>query len=236
MSVCLSVSAAPCLSLPLSVCLSACLSVCLYVCPSVRLSICLVSVPSTAPPSPIFQASFLPVFLEGKFEDKALMLTWYGAITAFAGVASSLMGGYLTQLALSRSPAAAAWVAGTGSLLAAPLSVCLLYFSPSLEWAMIFFLCKVLVGECWGAPSLSIAQGMVPPSLAATGLASYMAFLTSVGTLGPLMVGAMHELGWGLDTLLFFSVTCPFVLAGLVFIGLAVANPDGFAPPQTFRV
>ena len=111
-----------------------------------------------------------------------------------------------------------------------------MYFSPSLEWAMIFFLCKVLVGECWGAPALSIDQSMVPPSLAVTGLASYIAFLTSVGTLGPLIVGALHELGGDLQTLLFFSVTCPFVVAGLVYICLAVTNPQGFDPPQTFRV
>jgi len=182
------------------------------------------------------QASFLPVFLESKFEDKALMLTCYGIITALAGVASSVLGGYITQLALPRSPAAAAWVAGIGSLLAAPMSVLLIFYSPSLKWAMIFFFCKVLVGECWGAPALSIAQSMVPASLAATGLASYMAFLTSVGTLGPLSVGALHELGGQLDTLLLCSVTCPFAIAGLIFLALAIANPDGFDPPQTFRV
>ena len=116
------------------------------------------------------------------------------------------------------------------------MSVCLFYFSPSLEWAMILFLCKVLVGECWGAPALSIAQSMVPPPLAVTGLASYIAFLTSVGTLGPLTVGYLHELGGDLQTLLFFSVTCPFVLAGLVYISIAASNPEGFDPPQTFRV
>jgi len=34
--------------------------------------------------------------------------------------------------------------------------------------------------------------------------------------------------GWDLGTLLFLSVTCPFLLAGLLFLSLALQNPDGY--------
>jgi len=40
----------------------------------------------------------------------------YGSITAVAGVTSSLLGGHITQRLLATSPAAAAWVAGVGSI------------------------------------------------------------------------------------------------------------------------
>jgi hypothetical protein len=61
-----------------------------------------------------------------------------------------------------------------------------------------------------------------------SGVASYLALLTLVGTLGPLVVGALHDRGWQLRTLLFVAVTCPFAGAGALFVGLALANPDGF--------
>ena len=61
-----------------------------------------------------------------------------------------------------------------------------------------------------------------------SGVASYLALLTLVGTLGPLVVGALHDRGWQLKTLLFVAVTCPFAGAGILFVGLALANPDGF--------
>lgn len=136
----------------------------------------------------------------------------------------------MTQLLLPRTAAAAAWVSGVGSLLAAPVSLGLLYGAGDLHTAMWFFLGKVLLGECWAGPALSIAQGMVPKKGGTSGLASFLAFLTFVGTLGPLVVGALHDRGWGLDTLLCLSVTCPFAVAGLLFVGLALNNPDGFLP------
>ena len=49
-------------------------------------------------------ASFLPVYLEGAYGHKTAMLASYGTITALAGLTSSLLGGYATQLLTPRSP------------------------------------------------------------------------------------------------------------------------------------
>jgi hypothetical protein len=49
-------------------------------------------------------ASFLPVYFEDQYTDKTFMLTWYGVITAVAGVASSLLGGYITQVSKKKIP------------------------------------------------------------------------------------------------------------------------------------
>ena len=48
-----------------------------------------------------------------------------------------------------------------------------------------------------------------------------------VGTLGPLIVGALHEAGWALNVLLLLFVSLPLALAGALFMGLAIANPEG---------
>ena len=71
-------------------------------------------------------------------------------------------------------------------------------------------------------------QSMVPKKGGTSAVASYLALLTFVGTMGPLVVGALHDSGWQLKTLLFLSVSCPFAVAGLLFVGLAMANSDGF--------
>lgn len=85
-------------------------------------------------------------------------------IVAGGGLASSLLGGYLSDLLAQRSKSDSSvrlWVPAIGSLLAAPLWLGFIY-SDSPQTSAAFLLAEYLAAECWVGPTLAGLYSAVP--------------------------------------------------------------------------
>lgn len=137
-------------------------------------------------------------FIFAKFpHSEAAFAGGNALIVSLGGVASTLLGGYLSDALAnpsdkSKRPISRCWVAAVGSFLAAPCWAGFL-LSNSPEQAALFLLLEYLTAECWFGPTLAALFNTVP--LRRRGVAQgVFSVLTALGTLGPLAVGSLSDL------------------------------------------
>ena len=168
-------------------------------------------------------------FIFDKFPgNEALFASANAFIIAIAGVLSSLVGGYISDAIAnpkdnSRRPYARAWVPAVGSLLAAPLWIAFVSVNDPIE-AAGFLLLEYLVAECWFGPTLAALFVVVPKER--RGLAQGLfSFLTAIGNIAPVIVGALAGGALGsyqLQDVLLYSVSGSYILCSLLFVNAAL--------------
>ena len=168
-------------------------------------------------------------FIFDKFPgNEALFASANAFIIAIAGVLSSLIGGYISDAIAnpkdnSQRPYARAWVPAIGSLLAAPLWIAFVSANDPIE-AASFLLLEYLVAECWFGPTLAALFVVVPKDK--RGLSQGLfSFLTAIGNIAPVVVGALAGGIFGsfeLQDVLLYSVSASYIICGLLFLNAAL--------------
>ncbi|MGB8169391.1 MAG: MFS transporter [Chthoniobacteraceae bacterium] len=139
----------------------------------------------------------------------------FGGITVFAGIVSTLLGGWLGDRLRSRIPGAYFLVSGCGMLLGFPATIAMLYLPFPLAWVAIFFAVFFLFLNI--GPANTALANVTPPSMRATAFALNILFIHALGdALSPPLMGWMKDHGsWNLS---FFLVSVVMLLAGVVWI------------------
>lgn len=131
--------------------------------------------------------------LHTKLGPVGLLGLLLGMLVGVGGILGTLTGGWLTDRAAKRSPAAYMWVAGGSKLVAAPLGVALL-LSPSAPLAFFFAGLVAFVRGMSFAPGFGSVQGLVRPALRPTASAALFFIINLLGLgLGPLLVGILSD-------------------------------------------
>eukprot|EP00043_Microstomoeca_roanoka_P011647 m.109974 g.109974 ORF g.109974 m.109974 type:complete len:345 (+) comp15257_c0_seq3:452-1486(+) len=177
--------------------------------------------------------AYLPSFFQDVFDlskseyNHTMLLV--GMIVLVCGSTGSLLGGFLSDKLMRRSPGAKAHVIAVSQLIAAPFIAGTL-FANSRATALGILIPSFVTAETWLGPAAAIVQDVTRPQLRAQASAVYMAVNTLVGGCGPMIVGAMTTANvsvFGLtqvqSALLLIVPTC-YVLSALLFgiVGLAL--------------
>lgn len=151
------------------------------------------------------------------------------AIVAGGGLASTLLGGYLSDRLTNTKPGvkprARMWVPAIGSLLAAPLWA-LFILSSDPKITAIALLCEYLVAECWFGPTLAALFSAVPANRKGTAQGLF-SVLTALGNTAPVLIGALSggALGsYSLDNVLLYSTSGCYIACGILFAMAAMEN------------
>lgn len=152
-------------------------------------------------------------------------------IVAGGGLLSSLLGGYISDLLISRSGDSKSrvrmWVPAIGSLLAAPLWYAFIH-AETPSTAAFFLLIEYLAAECWVGPTLAGLYNVVPENRRATAQGIF-SFLTAVGNISPLLIGyavaGQFGAAYSLGDSLTVAVSGAYVLSALLF-GYFVISPN----------
>jgi MFS family permease len=139
----------------------------------------------------------------------------FGGITVFAGIVSTLLGGWLGDRLRDRIPGAYFLVSGCGMLLGFPATIAMLYLPFPLAWFAIFFGVFFLFLNI--GPANTALANVTPPSMRATAFALNIFFIHALGdALSPPLMGWMKDHGsWNLS---FFLVSGVMLLAGVIWI------------------
>eukprot|EP00048_Salpingoeca_helianthica_P017929 m.239747 g.239747 ORF g.239747 m.239747 type:complete len:513 (-) comp22805_c0_seq1:17-1555(-) len=121
--------------------------------------------------------------------------TYMALTSSIGGVASSFLGGYITQRWQASTRAASAYVPALGSLFACPF-LALFFFSHrifgvttlGMALAQVFLFFAFLCAEVWAGPAAAIIQSILPRNISGTGFGVYFFILTLVGGAGPEVV------------------------------------------------
>eukprot|EP01041_Mallomonas_annulata_P011077 gene11077-23156_t len=182
--------------------------------------------------------TFKAPFVLDKFpSDEILFSTTNAFIVAGAGFVSSLFGGYLSDLladskrehvssdgSIAIKTRARTWVPGIGSLVAAPLWAAFI-LAPTAQYALAILLVEYLAAECWFGPTLAALFSFTSPERRGTAQGLF-SILTALGSLGPIVVGALTEgklgIAYSLGDSLIWVVSGAYLLSGLLFVSAAV--------------
>ncbi|CAM9443933.1 unnamed protein product [Phaeothamnion confervicola] len=137
-------------------------------------------------------------------------------VVAGGGVASSLLGGYLSDRFAAKDPRVRAWVPMAGSLLAIPCWMGAVSEIGGFYEAMAFLLVEYVVAECWFGPTVTILQGAVPPDVRGTAQGAFST-LTAFGNVAPVVFGALTSQGAPLRDVLFWGVSLCYAASAVAF-------------------
>ena len=177
-------------------------------------------------------------FVFSKFPgSEALFASSNAAVVAVGGLASSLLGGYLSDLiqkTQKEGSKARVWVAAIGSLAAAPLwAGFILAETPSLAVAYLF--AEYIAAECWIGPTLAGLYDVIPTSRRGTAQGMF-SFLTAIGNVAPLLVGFLvggsngggAGEGVALGNVLIGTISGSYFISGLLFLWFIYLKPGVF--------
>lgn len=116
-----------------------------------------------------------------------------GFVNLFTGVASSYLGGFLSDRWSKRDPRAPMLVAAASAALAFPLQIAFV-LSPS-PWLALLVIAPIgIVGGMWPPPTYATTQNLVPAHMRALTSAVLLFFLNLIGLgLGPWLVGGLSD-------------------------------------------
>jgi MFS family permease len=155
-----------------------------------------------------------------------------GVVIVVAGIAGTIIGGYMADLLNRRHPGARVLVCGIGFLLSAP-SFALALILHSFTLFIVFFILTALLVTVYQGPSTAATQDVVPSALRASGVAISLLIAHLFGdALAPSIVGVLakafdpthgqHFLnnvaGQDFSHALLITCTPALVIAGLVGI------------------
>jgi len=176
---------------------------------------------------------FLPTYLQQKdtfgFSSAAAGL-FSGGVIVLAGVAGTLIGGYMADVLNKRFPGARVLICGIGFLLGAPSFAIAVSFH-SLSVFVIFFVLTTLLLSIYNGPSTAATQDVVPSALRASAIAVSLLIAHLLGdAFAPTLVGILatqfdpthgtHFLnsmaGQDLSRALLVTCTPALIIAGLI--------------------
>mgnify|MGYP003618513455 CR=1 FL=1 len=138
----------------------------------------------------------------------------FGAITAVAGLASTLAGGYLGDRLRSRYAGSYFLVSGLGMLVGAPLFLAVLVAPFPFAWVLIFLTEFCLFFNT--GPSNTILANVVPPALRATGFAVNIFVIHALGdAVSPQIIGRINDSSGGDMNVGFAAVTAAMIVSGI---------------------
>lgn len=197
---------------------------------------------------------FLPTYLQ---QQDTFHLTsgqagiFSGGVIVLAGMAGTVLGGYMADLLNRRHQEARVLVCGIGFLLSAPAFAIAVTFH-DLRVFSIFFIITVLLLLVYQGPSTAATQDVVPAVLRASAVAVSLLFAHLLGdAFAPSLVGflassfdpthgqhfAHNMAGQDLSKALLITCTPALILAGLVGIfGARWMQPDIAAAESTDRL
>lgn len=163
--------------------------------------------------------------------SEALFAGSNAAIMAGGGLASSLLGGYLSDYIAGRAETnkarARMWVPAVGSILAAPLwAGFIMAEEPAV--AASYLLAEYLAAECWIGATVVGLYNSVPDNRRGTAQGIFST-LTAVGSVAPLLIGTLMAGDVSgsqipLNALLVGFVSGAYVLSGILFTVFATAK------------
>lgn len=178
---------------------------------------------------------FLSIYLQQKNTfglDEGTAGLFSGAVIVLAGIAGTVLGGYMADLLNRYHPGARVMVCGIGFLLSAPAFV-LAITSRSFTVFSLFFVVTALLLTLYTGPSTAATQDIVPSGLRASALALSLLIAHLLGdAVSPLVVGLLannfdpthgqhlmnNVAGNDLSLALLITCTPALILAGLVGI------------------
>lgn len=197
---------------------------------------------------------FLPTYLQQKDTfglSSGLAGIFSGLVIVFAGMAGTILGGYLADMLNRRHPGARVLICGIGFLLSAP-AFALAVTIHDLRVFSIFFVLTTLLILLYQGPSTAATQDVSPAALRASAVALSLLIAHLLGdAFAPSLVGALatnfdpthgqhfaHGMaGQDLSTALLITCTPALVLAGLVGIfGARFMKADVAAAQQADRL
>jgi len=178
---------------------------------------------------------FLPTYLQQKDTfalSSAQAGLFAGAVIVLAGMAGTVIGGYMADLLNRRHPGARVLVCGIGFLLGAPAFAVAVTFH-SLTIFSIFFVITTLLLSIYTGPSTAATQDVVPSALRASSVAVSLLIAHLLGdAFSPSIVGFLATIfdpthgqhaaqsiaGQDLSLALLITCTPALAIAGLIGI------------------
>lgn len=176
---------------------------------------------------------FLPTYLQQKdtfgLSSGAAGL-FSGAVIVLAGIAGTVLGGYMADALNKRLPGARVLVCGIGFLLAAPAFAAAVTFHNFIVFTIFFVLTTLLVSIYTG-PSTAATQDVVPSALRASAVAVSLLIAHLLGdAFSPTLVGVLATAfdpthgthfklgvaGQDLSVALLWTCTPALIIAGLI--------------------
>jgi MFS family permease len=179
--------------------------------------------------------AFLPIYLQQKdtFALSSIQAGLYsGGVIVLAGIAGTMLGGYMADVLNRRHAGARVLICGIGFLLSAPTFV-LTITTGDLRLFTIFFVLTTLLLTVYTGPSTAATQDVVPSALRASAVSLSMLIAHMLGdAFAPSIVGvlatsfdptrgghfAAGHAGQDLSHALLMTCTPALVIAGLIGI------------------
>lgn len=141
----------------------------------------------------------------------------FGAITAVAGLISTLVGGYLGDWLRARWSGSYFLVSGLGMIVAVPIFVGVLFAPLEWMWPLIFLTEFCLFLNT--GPSNTILANVVHPSLRASGFALNILIIHALGdAISPPIIGWITDLNGGNMNVGFGAVSVAIFLSGVFWM------------------
>ena len=171
-------------------------------------------------------------FVFDKFPgSEALFAGSNAAIMAGGGIASSLLGGYISDYIAGKAEKnkarARMWVPAIGSIIAAPLWAGFI-MSDDPAIAASYLLVEYLAAECWIGATVVGLYNSVPENRRGTAQGIFST-LTAVGSVAPIVIGGLMagDIGGApipLNSLLVYCVSGAYLLSGVLFTIFATSK------------
>jgi MFS transporter, Spinster family, sphingosine-1-phosphate transporter len=159
-------------------------------------------------------------FVEGRGQALGKANLIFGAITAGAGLISTLFGGWLGDTLRKRVPGSYFVVSGIGMFLGFPCTIAMLYAPFPAAWVFVFFAVFFLFMNI--GPSNTALANVTPPAMRATAFALNILVIHLLGDASsPALIGFIKDHGTWNEA--FFTVSTVMVVAGIIWLCSAKA-------------
>jgi len=139
----------------------------------------------------------------------------FGALLAVAGLTATLTGGKLADLLKPRFPGAFFFIAGSGMMLAFPMTAAMLFLPFPLAWLPIFLAMFFLFLNI--GPANTALANVTPPAMRSTAFALNILVIHLLGdAISPWLIGVIRDKStWEAA---FLAVSCVMLIAGVIWL------------------
>ena len=149
-------------------------------------------------------------------EQAAVSIT-FGVIVVIAGLAATLLGGYVGDKLRPRFPGSYFLVSGAAMLIGFPFSIAMLVIPFPWAWIFIFLACFCLFFNT--GPTNTILANVTHPSIRASAFALNILVIHALGdVISPLVIGAITDVSGQNMNLAFLLVSGLILVGGLLWL------------------
>ena len=149
-------------------------------------------------------------------EQAAVSIT-FGVIVVIAGLAATLLGGYVGDKLRPRFPGSYFLVSGAAMLIGFPFSIAMLVIPFPWAWIFIFLACFCLFFNT--GPTNTILANVTHPSIRASAFALNILVIHALGdVISPLVIGAITDASGQNMNLAFLLVSGLILVGGLLWL------------------